>query len=534
VQQDSEALSPRQVLAVLWRRLPLILTCVAVAAGAAYGFSKRQAKKYTATASIVFDANSLSQQIAGLSPGSTSSSSLLAEQANNVELVKGGDTAEKTARLLSNGPTAAQIADSVSVVGQPESNVVDVSATSGRPVLAAKIANTYVRQFVAEQQAANRQYFKSALALVRKQLATLTPQQRSGPDGVQLQYRAQTLSLLEELNYGNAQLGQEASVPASPSSPKTSKNALLGMLLGLLIGLALAFALDRSDRCIRAFEDFEAIYRVPVLGVVRKVAPRRRLRHHGTGRPTRASPPAETEAFSLIRARLRFFNADRQLRTIVVASAEPDEDRTTVARRLAEAEARFGLRVLLIEGDLRHPMLASELGLQSVPGLADTLLGSASLSDATQQVALEGSPSKASDQRALDALVAGAVSSSDSAELLASYSMEAVLQHAKSAYDLVVIDTPPLTVVSDGFSFLGKVDGIVVVGRLGRSRRDAAEQLRHIIACGETPLLGVIANASSTVRTPLASLPRSVETVPPIQSSNGVAPIENLTSTTKA
>ena len=230
VQQGSETLNLEQALGVLRRRLPLIVLCVVVVAGAAYGYSKHQTKQYTATASLAFGENSLSQQIAGLP--ATSSNNLVAQQNSNLELVRLGDMAAKTASQLGHGLTEERVAGDLSIAGAGESNVVDVSATATSPALASAIANTYVRQFVKEQQISNRLYFKSALTLVNKQLAALSPRQRVGPDGVELQDRAQTLGLLAELNYGNVQVAQEALPPTSPSSPKTSRNTALGLPAG--------------------------------------------------------------------------------------------------------------------------------------------------------------------------------------------------------------------------------------------------------------------------------------------------------------
>ena len=496
MRQGSETLNLEQVLHVLRRRAPWMVLCFVLVTGATYGFSKHQAEKYTATASLNFSNNSLSQQLAGLSAGSSSSSSsLAAQQARDLELVRGGDTAAKTAKLLGHGLTAEKVSEHLSIAGQEESGAIDVSAAATSPVLAAEIANTYTSQFVKEQQSANRQYFKSALAVVQKQLAALSRTQRLGVDGLNLQNRLQTLSLLSELGYGNVQVAQEALAPSSPSSPKTKKNTILGGILGLFLGLGLAFLLERLDRRIRGPEDLGSIYRLPLLGAVSKSAALAR-----SARQRKAAlPSSEAEAFNLIRAHLRFFNVDRDVRTVGIASPALGDGKTTIARHLAEAAARLGSRVLLLEADLRHPTLAQQLDIEPGPGLADVLIGTVPMSEATQSLALEALlPGNGTKARTLDVLTAGGVLPPNPGELLESHAMGAVLEQAKSTYDLVVVDTPPLTVVSDAFPLLTKVDGVVIVGWVGHSRRDAAERLHQVLASSGARLLGVIANGSKS------------------------------------
>jgi capsular exopolysaccharide synthesis family protein len=388
------------------------------------------------------------------------------------------------------------VSASLSFAGQGETSIIDVSATSTSAALAAAIANTYTTQFVTEQQRGNRQFLKSALALVAKQLARLTPAQRFGTDGADLEDRAQTLALLTELGFKNVEVAQEALVPTSVSSPKTKKNTILGAVVGLLLGLGIAFTLERLDRRIREPEDLETIYRLPTLGVVPKLPTRSRSAgpDQRSGTPL---PPAVAEAFSLIRAHLRFFNVDRDVRTIVIGSPAPGDGKSTIARHLAEAATSSGSRVLLIEADLRQPTLAQKLDIEVGPGLADVLIGAVSMADAIQSVKLTAPAGEVAGGRGLDVLVAGAVPPPNPGELLESGAMATVLARSKAIYDLVVIDTPPLGAVSDAFPLLTKVDGVVIVGRLGFSRRDAAVQLHQILVSSAAPLLGVISNGSS-------------------------------------
>jgi capsular exopolysaccharide synthesis family protein len=489
VKQDSETISLKQTLGVLRRRLPVIVLCAVVVAGAAFAFSKQEAKKYTSTASLLFSNSGLTNAIAGL-PANSSGVSLLAQQASDLELVKLGDMAAKTASRLGHGLTEQEVSESVAVAGQGESGVVNVSASASSPALAAEIANTYVHRFVEDQKASNQRYFKSALALVHKQLAALSRKQRVGADGLQLQDRAQTLGLLSELNQGEVQVAQEAVASTSPSSPKTSRNTAIGGILGLIIGLALAFILESFDRRVRAPEDLEAIYRLPVLG---SVPPSK-----GLAKKEVAPSPAEAEAFGLIRARLRSMHNDRDLRTVAIISPEAGEGKTTVALRLAQAAARSGSRVLLLEMDLRAPTLAQRLGLPAGPGIVDVLSGVVAMTEATRSVDVAGSASMSERKRSYDVCVAGAAMPPDPSELLESTALLAVLERARSLYDFVVIDTPPLTSVPDAFPLLTRVDGVIVVGFVGRSRRESAEQLEQMLLGSGAPLVGVIANGSKS------------------------------------
>ncbi len=248
-------------------------------------------------------------------------------------------------------------------------------------------------------------------------------------------------------------------------------------------------------------------------------------------------PPSEAEAFHLIRAHLRYFNVDRELRTLLVASAAPGDGKTTVARHLAGAAARMGARVLLIEADLRRPTVAAQLDISSGPGLADVLIGMVSLNDAIQSIDLDQPARQDSRGRMLDALVAGAALPPNPGELIESHAMESLLEQVRSTYDLVVIDTPPLTAVSDAFPLLRKVDGVIIVGRVGRNRRDVAERLHETLTGAGAPLLGVVANGLKSGRLGAygyaydyalkgAPQPLTPTSLPAAASSNGASPEE--------
>jgi non-specific protein-tyrosine kinase len=486
--------SLERALSVLRRRAPLILLGVVLVAGAALGYSKHKTKQYTATASLVFNNNQLSQQVAGLQAVG-SNINPQSQQDTDVQITKLGDMAAKTARQLGEGLTEKSVRAGLSITAVGDTDVVDVAATSTSPALAAKIANTYSNLFVTEQQSSNQQYFSSALALVQKQLAALSPQQRVGPSGLALEDRAQSLGILAQLQSGNVQVAQAASVPIGASSPKVVRNIVLGAFLGLLLGLGVAVLRERLDRRIREPKDLEAVYRLPLLGAISESSAfSQSFSQSKAGRSIRSLPPSDAEAFRLIRARLRFFNVDREIRTLLIGSAAPGDGKTTIACHLAETAASMGSRVLLLELDLRRPTIARAFGLSSGPGVADIIIGSCSLRDAIQSVGSGVAADARSTVRTLDVLVAGTALPPNPGELLESDAMQRLLEHLKAAYDLVVIDTPPLTAVSDAFPLLHRVDGVVIVGRVGRNRRDIAARLHETLTASDAPLLGVIAN----------------------------------------
>jgi Mrp family chromosome partitioning ATPase len=504
--QDSDEPNIRRILDVIRRRGLWAVLCIVLAAGAAFGLSKHQTKKYTATASLLFNSNQLAQQIAGLSISVTGP----AEQNNNVKLVAVGNVAAKTARRIGRGLTAQKIDESLSIAQQGETNIigessiVDLSSTMTSPSLAAEIANTYARLFVAEQRRSNRQYFTSALAIVTKQLAALPSSQRFSTAGVALQSRAQALSLLAELQYGGVQVANNAEIPTSASSPSAKKDTAIGAILGLLVGVALMLALERADRRVREPKDFESVYRAPLLGAIPES---KSLRSKGQGALGQglALSPAQVESFSLVLAHMRSFNRGRDLGAVLVTAVGAGDGATTIALGLAQTAARTGSRTLLLEVDLRQSGLARRLGIESGPGLQDVLSERVDVYQACRTLTFDGS---GVGVQSLDVLVSGVAPESVSGALLDGRRMAALLSTVRSTYDLVIVDAPPIASVSDAFPLLGGVDGVVVVDAPGRNRRDAGEYLREILDKSAVPVLGVVANRAKSRASRRPAAPR--------------------------
>ena len=143
-------------------------------------------------------------------------------------------------------------------------------------------------------------------------------------------------------------------------------------------------------------------------------------------------------------------------------------------------------------------------------------------------------PGQTTKGHTLDVLSAGSVLPPNPGELLESQAADGVFSQAKFEYDFVVIDTPPLTAVSDAFALLRKVDGIIVVGRIGRSGRNAAKRLHQVLASSGAPLLGVIANGSKSSDSSVYAYTSDTSAAPPLEPVNGSGPVDRLAPTAKA
>jgi capsular exopolysaccharide synthesis family protein len=470
------------LLQVLRRRWLLILACGIVAGGAALALSLNQTKKYSAAASLLFRDPGFDTALAGgvASPVSDPAR----EAATNLKLITLGTVSFKTAAALHIAPDV--VTSDVSVAAQGESNVVSVTATDHSPTLAAKIANAFARQLILFRRDADRSKIEFAESLVQRQIRALTPVARESLEGRTLLDRAEQLRILSTLQTGNAELVQTADVPTSPSSPTPKRDGILGALLGLFVGIVIAFVLARLDRRIKDSTELAATFGLPLLTTV----PQARAYSEAAGAVGLSA--VETEAFHMLRARLRYFNVDREIATVLVTSAAPGEGKSTVAWHLASTSALTGARVIIVEVDLRRPTIARDRKLLSMPGLAELLSQDLSLDAVVQRKAV-GTAVGANAGRSLDVLVAGATPPNPS-ELIESHKMSELIDVLAEQYDLVVIDTPPTSAVSDAIPLMGQVSGVIVVSRAGMSTRDGAVTLRDQLIQFDAPTLGVVAN----------------------------------------
>jgi capsular exopolysaccharide synthesis family protein len=477
-------------LVVLRRRLPVLLICLIGVPAAALGISLLQEKQYTAEASLLFRDPALDQKLFGstfLEPSGDPDR----EAATNIKLVSLDAVATRTARVIPGSLSPDAISDKVEVAAEGQSDVASVKATDPDARFAARLANTFAEQYILFRREADRSKVREAQQLVQRQLESLSPAEMQGPRGRSIRERSEQLQILASLQTGNAELVQRAEVPESPSSPDTARNVALGIVLGLMLGVGLAFLLERLDRRIRDPKEFEELFDRPLLASI----PESRALARGGPAQLESLPPVEQEAFRMLRANLRYFSVDRPVKSVLVTSAAPGDGKSTVAWNLGLAAAGTGARVLVLETDLRRPSLAASAeSVVPAPGLSTVLAGQIEFSEAVQAVVVPSHQGSPTTDRTMDVMVAGPIPPNP-VDLIESERMRKMLQEAEERYDLLVLDTPPTSVVSDAIPLIREVSGVIVVTRLGRSTRESVAQLRKQLENLDAPTLGIVVNA---------------------------------------
>jgi polysaccharide biosynthesis transport protein len=473
-----------EILRILKRRSLVIALCTLLVPAAAVYFSLRQEKEYTATASLLFRDPGFAQTLFGSSVLSPSTDPTR-DAATNVDLVSQAVVADATARALHDGATGDEIEGAVSASSQGDSNLILIHATDHSPRRAALIANTYAQQFIALRQAADRDKIRQGEQLLELNYRSLSPAERAGPRGTGIQQQLDKLQTLASIQTGNAELSQPADTPTAPSSPKPVRYGVLGALLGLLLGVGAAFLLERLDRRVREPEELHETFGRPVLGTI----PQSR----SLGKAGRPLSPADAEAFRMLRASLYYFEGDAKVKSVVVTSPSPGDGKSTVAWNLAATAASVGSRVLLIEADLRHPGMAAKLPIPPAAGLSELLSGHAELDDVVEQVVVQQRVNGHESGRAMDVITAGQPPPNP-VDLIESARMERLIDEVQREYDFVVMDTPPTSAVSDAIPLLNQVSGVIVVGRIGATTRDAVSRLRDQLANLGVSTLGVVVN----------------------------------------
>ena len=295
-------------------------------------------------------------------------------------------------------------------------------------------------------------------------------------DGLLQRYKE--IGIAGGVGTNNVSIVDRASIPGAPSSPRVKYNLIIGLLLGLIIGVLAALGLDYIDDSFKVPEDIERETGMSVIGVV----PRPKLGR--TIEAELADPQSGvSEAFRSLRTGLQFASSEGLPKSLLVTSSKPSEGKSTTTLSLARSLASIGLNVLLIDADLRNARLHKRLRCSNESGLSNYLTG-AMLPEQVVQ---------GTDQQTLAFMASGPLPPNP-AELLSGSRFTSLLTLASQAFDIVIIDAPPVMGLADAPLLASAAQATLLVVAAHETRRSALKVAIKRLQLARANLLGAMLN----------------------------------------
>lgn len=479
------------------RRGRIILTALMVTA-LAVGVSLLQTPMYEGQAKILVTERSAGAALFGelLSQFSSQPERGLLTQ---IELMRLRPVAEAAIKDLGLRTTPTALLSQVEFTATGETNLVTVTVRDEDPERAAAIANALAEAYIhwsrdlmrfGISEAADE--IETRLESLEDRISAIAADLGRNPSPVleaemgvatsqymSLAEKLEQLRVNEQLEGGFGSVVSTSTVATRPSAPQPRRNGMLGLILGVSLGIGFAFLSDALDNAVKTTDEAETIFDAPILGRI----PLLKGKKNGARSLPAADKPGSSsaEAYRGLRTNLDFINFEHNVKTILVASAEPHEGKSTVAANLASVLSQAGKRVILMSCDFHRPVVEEFYRIGASPGLSDVLAGRAKVNAALQ------SPEGHSN---LWILRAGEMPPNPS-ELLGSETMRRIVSEMRDTVDWIVVDSPPLLAVADAAVAARWADGVLVVVRSGVSTRDAGRRARETLDRVGARILGV-------------------------------------------
>lgn len=448
-----------------------------------------------------------------------------------VQLARREPILRATVETLGLKQSWESLRNQVSAVPVQGTQLIEISVLDTSPARAQAIANEIARQLILQSPTTPSPERQARIAFIQSQLPLLEErirqaqqevlnlgeqisvsnsarqiqdlsQQQSFLNSQITQWQTTYTQMLEALNQGTLNylsVVETASLPARPISPNIPLNVGLAAIIGLALALGGAFLMEYLDDTVRSPEEAQKLIGVPALTVISKI--------EGESKLIALTEPRSpiTEAYRELRTNLQFSALDLPLKTILVTSASPGEGKSITAANLAIVMAQGGYSVLLVDADLRRPVLHKLFNLNNGRGLTTWLVGSETRlnelpglgSGWMQNSGVLSEDLKTFSQTTriagLRVITSGGLPPNPS-EVLGSERMRQFLNEAQHAFDVVIIDSPPCAAVTDPVVLSQVVDGVLLVldahSTVRQAARRASENLRNVNA----RLVGMVIN----------------------------------------
>lgn len=502
----------RQYGRTIWKWLWLIVVGAALAGGVTWFVSSRSTPIYRA------------------------SSQLLIQQAANpsglqwTEVLTSERLAANYARLLTTRPVLNQVAANLrlpeissGIIVDPvrETQIIVLHVEDPNPALATAVANDLPAVFISQNEKQQQQRINSTLEVYQTQIDGVQADIELAQDQLQVlqaleengeeltleqasqrarleaslaQYRSSLAELLRnrddvkraEANRGDTITVVEPAIePSQPVRPRVLVNTLIAAALGALLLTAIAFLIEYLDDTVKLPEDAARVTGLPALGSLVQ------YRNGDKGRRLIAATNPQspfTESYRTLRTNIQFSSLDKPIEKLMVTSASPGEGKSTTAANLAVVIAQGGKRTILVDTDLRRPVLHQVFGLPNAVGVTNALLMPEG-SDLTPFL-------QATEVENLWLLSSGPQPPNPS-ELLGSHRMGEMIEELRQYADMLVFDSPPTLAVTDAAVLARQMDGVLLVVESAATREVAAKRAAQGLLKVNANVLGVAVNRIS-------------------------------------
>lgn len=457
-------------LQVIRRQRWLILLVTLLFGGVAYALVADDPKTYQAEASLL--ARSPTQDLTTIGVPDVN------RETTDQAAIRAAALLLRPAVLQRAAERAGFVPGNVTTRQETRTSFVVITVTDGDPTRAATAANALAEVGIEVAQKEQRDRFDEIIERATDDLSRISTKteigklQRSNYN-VQITRLRTARAVTEPLD-----IIRPASVQSTPIAPKPVRTTVLGTLGGFVFALLLAFGRFALDRRLHGPNEAADLSGLPLLGSVRSEA------LGTTALPDDSDASRiDLESFRIIRTGVGHLDETFTAKRVLVTSPLPEEGKSTVAASLAVTTALQGRRVLLVDCDLRRPVLAERLGLPKGPGLAEFLAGDAEPKEILRRVELpqlsrNGARPDADHPTPALAMISAGEPTDAAAELLGTERFATFVKDVGDVYDLVVFDSCPVLPLVDTVEIVPHIDVIVLCVRVHRTTR---EQLKAVL-----------------------------------------------------
>lgn len=283
----------------------------------------------------------------------------------------------------------------------------------------------------------------------------------------------------------NISIQDPARKPVVPIRPKKAINILLSIVVGIFGGLGLVFFLEHIDDTAKTIDDVEKVMKWPLLVNVPNIANAEEPQGFDKDLLVNSKPNDPiSEVYRSLRTRIFFSSTEeRPLHSIMITSPGPQEGKTITTCNLSMAIAQNKKRVLLVDADMRRPRLHDVFKIKNNVGLSNYLSGQCSFNDAVQKTGVENV-----------SLVTGGGLPPNPSELLASHKTKEFIEKARESFDMVLLDTPPIGMLTDAAITSRAVDGTIMVIESGKTSKRILAHIYQLLVDARAKVIGIVIN----------------------------------------